>query len=80
MWFLFYFNNFDREDVKTLRQSHTIRSRAALSGPERALDSARIGEVGVSLVKNDIVRIGGLTTGPFRFEILEIDRSKVLKN
>jgi len=35
----------------------------------------------VSLVKNDIVGIEeGLTMGPFRFEILEIDRSKVLKN
>jgi len=79
--FLFYFNNFDREDVKTLRQSHTVLSRAALSGPKRALDSARIGEGGVSLVKNDIVGIGQrLTRGPFRFEILEIDRSKVLKN
>jgi hypothetical protein len=43
------------------------------------LESGRGGEV--SLVKNDIVGIGeGLTMGPFRFEILEIDRSKVLKN
>jgi len=43
------------------------------------LELGRGGEV--SLLKNDIVGIGeGLTMGPFRFEILEIDRSKVLKN
>jgi hypothetical protein len=44
MCFLFYLNNFHSQTLRhNQRHNHTVLHRAALSGPERALDRARWG-------------------------------------